>query len=60
MKLTLPTALKITPEGEKTLLMCRIDLEKIQKKGSAFVSCSINFSVIFSTERVFTLPDSTS
>ena len=36
MKLTLPTALKITPEGEKTLLMCRIDLEKIQGLGKQF------------------------
>ncbi|WP_408606688.1 DUF6431 domain-containing protein [Marispirochaeta aestuarii] len=35
-KLTLPIALKTLPEGKKSLLICRIELEKVQELGKKF------------------------
>jgi hypothetical protein len=36
LKLALPIALKLIPKGTKSLLICRIDLQKVQESGKNF------------------------
>lgn len=37
MKLALPIALKLSPKGKKSLLICRIDLQKVKELGKIFL-----------------------